>query len=631
MHSPPTLSPPHDYNFSSTVYDESSAPPTDHEDAYATTDDEMARLAPGVETTSSRSSISSLPASVVVGPTVSPPGKPVTPIRKPPGLGHTRGGSGFKSLGRRDGALQDHDREMTPFRHPSSVRAMQMRDEFDDDDDMTPGHRRCGSRVSGGRLSTFSTRSSNSTNPSPTKRGGGNRSSQSSPQKSGSKLRKEFPLVLLHCSLLSPSLGLQMKMPESWWLKEVLPEKYWNRWKTLEEKVLGNGEVRTRGVLIPHPKADYELLEERLLESLELERPRVRSGHFLGAEQEKVESVEEENEAESTRSSQCPDCGKAVSTGVEMERKWEIKVYAANGLMRAGAWGAAWGEMEKVDVEVGVWMPVEVRREVEARLHDMGYTGLEEDDTVHGDMEESEEERRRREIYGSSAPDPQEKVDELFNEEYQASGPQSDEQHPHPATAQHPPTADLQLLLVRYLKALAQDRRNMVIALLSMIVLFCAMTAPASQAASSGNLLPSTRQEYTTTTTTVTETAMATTVSECVLATSTLLPEGMAPLSSIPEAEDLSVRKTASPTQDPSANKSTSTTTTTTTTTAAAAAIHEVSASESSSTKTAAAAEAAAATPPSEDSQPVTQQIVAAFLADEVPSAVAEQPGAQIA
>jgi len=526
-----------------------------------------------------------------------------------------RTGSGLKSLGRRDGALQDRDREATPFRHPSSVRAMQMRDEFDDDDDMTPGHRRCGSRMSGGRLSTFSTRSSNSTNTSPTKRGAGNRSSQSSPQKSSSKLKKEFPLVLLHCSLLSPSLGLQMKMPESWWLKEVLPEEYWNRWKTLEEKVLGNGEVRTRGVLIPHPKADYDLLEERLLESLELERPRVRSGHFLGVEPGKVESAEEESEAESTRSSQCPDCGRVVATGVEMERKWEIKVYAANGLMRAGAWGAAWGEMEKVDVEVGVWMPAEVRREVEARLHDMGYTGLEEDDTVHGDVEESEEERRRREIYGSSAPDSQEKIDGLFDEEYHEPRPQSEERHPHPATAQHPPTADLQSLLVRYLKALVQDRRNMVIALLSMIVLFYAMTPPASQAASSGNLFPSTRQGAMTTT--VTKTATATAVSECASATSTLFPEGMAPLSSISAAEGLSVRETASATQDASANENTPTT---------AAAIHDMSTSESSSTKTAAAAAAAAAvaTPPSEESQPLVQQTVAAFLADEVPSAIAE-------
>jgi hypothetical protein len=397
MHSQPTLSAPHDYNFSSTVYDQSSAPATDHEDAYTTTDDETARLAAGAETASSRSSISSLPASVM-GPL---PDKPTTPRSRQRGLDHARSGSGLRSLGRHDPALQSRDRDMTPFRHPSSVRAMQMRDEFDDDQDLTPGHRRRGSRLSAGRLSTFSERSSNSTNASPTKRSGvGGRSSQSSLQKSSSKLKKEFPLVLLHCSLLLPNLGLHIKTPESWWLKEVLPEEYWKRWKTLEEKVLGNGEVRTRGVLIPHPKSDYELLEERLLESLELQRPRVRSGHFLGPERE-VEGVEEESEAESTQSSQCPDCRGKVSTGTEMERKWEIKVYAANGLMKAGAWGAAWEEMEKVDVQVGVWMPAEVRREVEARLLDMGYTGLDEDDTVQGDTEESEEERRRRET-GSS-------------------------------------------------------------------------------------------------------------------------------------------------------------------------------------------------------------------------------------
>jgi hypothetical protein len=152
----------------------------------------------------------------------------------------------------------------------------------------------------------------------------------------------------------------------------------------------------------------------------------------------------------------------------------------------------------------------------------------------------------------------------------------------------------------------------MVIALLSMIVLFYTMTAPASQAASSGNLLPITRQEYMTTT--VTKTAIATTVSECASATSTLFPEGMAPLSSVSAAEDLSVRKTASAPQDTSANESTSTT---------AAAIHDTSASESSSTKTAAAA-AAAATPLSEESQPEVQQIVAAFSANEFLSAVAE-------
>jgi hypothetical protein len=583
MHPQPTLSPPHDYNFSSTIYDESSAPTTDHEDAYATTDDETARLAAGAETTSSRSSISSLPASVVVPP----PDKPVTPTRSPPGFGHLRSGSGLRSMARRDAALQDRGPDVTPFRHPSSVRAMQMRDEFDDDHDLTPGHRRCGSRMSVGRLSAFSAQSSNSTTTSPSKRGGP-RSGPSSPQKTGSKLRKEFPLVLLHCSLLPPTLGLNIKMPESWWLKEVLPEEYWKRWKTLEEKVLGNGEVRTRGVLIPHPKADYDLLEERLLESLELERPRVRSGHFLGAQREEVEGAEDESEAESTQSSQCPDCGRKVPTDVEMERKWEIKVYAANGLMRAGAWGAAWGEMEKVDVEVGVWMPAEVRRDVEARLLDIGFNGLEEEDTIRGETEESEEERRRREIYGSPAPDTQEKIDGLCDDEYHDRRPErGDHHHIHPTPGQHPPPVDLQALILNYLRALAQDRRNVAIAFLTILVLFYAMTSPASRGASSDSFPPSVPPDITTST--ITTTATSTTRPDCALDPSTSYLECISALTSTSASECASVTGSAS--------------------------------SQASSTIKGTPPTAAAAIGSSDESQPVARPVVAALVQEEVPVA----------
>src|SRR5438045_3328929 len=111
MHPQPALSPPHGYNPSSSIYDESSAPTTDHEDTYATTDDDTARLAAGAETTSSRSSISSLPASVMVPP----PGKPATPTRSPPGFGHLRNRSGHRSMARREAALQDRGQDMAPF------------------------------------------------------------------------------------------------------------------------------------------------------------------------------------------------------------------------------------------------------------------------------------------------------------------------------------------------------------------------------------------------------------------------------------------------------------------------------------------------------------------------------------
>ena len=470
--SAPPLSSGYNYNFSSTVYDESSAPPTDAENDYTTTDEEApGHPYPGAATTSSRSSISSLPVSVAPSAHINPSDKPETPTRNIEGH-HARSGSAYRYLGPRAGGLYDH----SPFRNPSSVRAMQMGDEGDGGRDFTPLHRRRDSRMSADRLSTFSVRSSNSTT-SPTKKRGAQRSSHSvSPQKtmSSSKLKNEHPLVLLHCTILEPYLGLQVRVKDPVLLREVLPEKYWRRWKTLGDKVAKNGEVMQRGVLIPHPKGDYEILEEKLLESLELERPRVRQGHFLGSPQSENEIDEtKDTETEAAHSARCIDCGGDVTFDVEAERKWEIKVYAANGLMRAGAWSAAWAEMEKVDVEVGVWMPEEVRREVEARLNELGF-GEDDEDMEPSDSAESEEERRRREVYGSSSPQSQEKIDGLFDEEIYPSHRRQEAEQER-STPTHQPASDLQAVITYNLKVLTQDKRNIVIVLLSLLVLSFSM------------------------------------------------------------------------------------------------------------------------------------------------------------
>ena len=508
----------HDHSFLSKLHDESSDSATDQENGYTSEEGGTARLDYPPAATSSRSSISSLPVSVAASAIPSLHDKIVTPTKARPG--HLRTESGLRLLVRR-GVETEGDRDMTPFRNPSSVRAMQMRDDYDDEDEITAKIYRRGSHISVGRQSAFSTRSSNSTTTSPTKRGSGgrSRSNHSSPQKSLSalKLKKEFPLVLLHCSLLPPALPLQLRIaghhPDL--LKEVLPEEYWKRWKVLEDKVTRNAEVRARGVLIPHPKVDYDLLEERLLESLELERPKLRSGHFLGNQQEDVDVEEEESEAESTQGSKCPDCGRKVALEVEMEKKWEVKVYAANGLMRAGAWSAAWAEMEKVDVEVGVWMPEGVRREIDARLHDMGLKDEDIED-VHGEekeheeVEETDEERRRREIYGNPGRNTQENIDGLFDEDLQA--PQSDDhQQQHHPTHQQPPARDLQTLAINYLKYLAKDFRNVALVFLSVLVLFYAMAQPTTKAtipAVSGNFTPEV------VTTTITATSTSNTIAE---------------------------------------------------------------------------------------------------------------------
>jgi hypothetical protein len=420
----------------------------------------MSRL--NAETASSRSSISSLaacvaPSAMAFGPDAA------TPTKNPEPHGVRVGSLSNEGQGRKWRG--------SPFRNPSSVRSMQMQD----DDDVIPNHRIRTSRTSR-NMSTFSARSSDSV--TQTKRRSA-RNSLLSPKVA--KVKKEFPLVLLHCSLLPPAMPIKGRRADVALLQAVLPEEYWRRWELLTDKITNDLEIQSRGVLIPHPKADYEFLEERLLESLELARPKLRSGHYYG-----IENVDEVEESESdtetaTRGTKCRDCGKRVVQDAAHDRKWEVKVYAANGLMRAGAWSAAWNEMEKVDVEVSMCLPDDVRREVEERCLDLGFGQDLAPDEVHA-HEPDEAETRRREIYGTPAHTPQEKVDGFFE-----SSHQYEDVHREPFVSQHQyrhgvstPDIELKQLFINYVKVLAQDKRNMVIAVLSFVVLFFALGTSAS-------------------------------------------------------------------------------------------------------------------------------------------------------
>lgn len=203
---------------------------------------------------------------------------------------------------------------------------------------------------------------------------------------------------------------------------KVMPEWLVENYKILEEK-LQDIVLMRRGLLIPHPREEYDVLEERILESLELKTPRLlKCGHFVGPEAdiddqgddvEDVRSVtddvtgrgsrmsgmsggtvtaEEEAEwayptPEADDESICTDChrqvkrpGKGVGRGT---KRWDLKIYAANGLMRAGAWSAAWSEMERCDVEISPWIPEVVRKALEKR------------------MEEEKEAMRRKQLYAA--------------------------------------------------------------------------------------------------------------------------------------------------------------------------------------------------------------------------------------
>lgn len=294
-----------------------------------------------------------------------------------------------------------------PFRTPSSVRAMQM---------SSPTPSLFSSPRSAKRhLSTVSRIGTPTSQYSPSKR---------TPTRFK---KKELPLVLLHVTVLPLQWAYSHLMsspdvPES--LQGVRAS-----WRFLHDK-LGDT-VLERGILLPHPQDSYEALEERLLEALELPvRPRARilkCGHYMGPLDSETPSSDEESgnieyfrRESSTDRKWCDICGREVrlEDGGVMSKEGErfrVKIYASNGLMRAGAWAAAWREMERVDVEIEPFIEVGLHAELEhlattatilqdmepERDHDDGFVdeGVVEhvhDGAAHDEQRAIEEEEQRR-------------------------------------------------------------------------------------------------------------------------------------------------------------------------------------------------------------------------------------------
>ncbi|KAJ5161950.1 hypothetical protein N7492_007342 [Penicillium capsulatum] len=347
------------------------------------------------------------------------------------------------------------------FRKPSSVRAMQMHteDEADDDEFLTPPRRRAGMRSPGS---------------SPLKR-----SPYYSPSASSNKpkVKKEYPLVLLHCTLLAPSLPVPgAALPQNQKIvEEVLPPQYWKRWRRLQDKA-GSGVLRDRGVLISHPEDLYDMLEERLLESLELQRPRLEHGHFVGHEEsggagsEGELSDQGESETDGEQGDECPDCGRRVMCHGNSNRKWEIRVYAANGLMRAGAWAAAWREMEKVDVEVGLWLPSDIRRALEKRLAEDSakYTT----GTAASDQAPELDTRPASPSRHTRGPSVADSVDSRPSDPVRVDPGSKPSERMNDAPKHQ---IALHTLCINYLRVLAGDRRNIALVLMSVLVVFLAI------------------------------------------------------------------------------------------------------------------------------------------------------------
>lgn len=351
----------------------------------------------------------------------------------------------------------------SPFRNSSSVRAMQL--------EATPPPYLPLSQSR--QRSAFPTPSRNGTPKSVRSGHSGIRMSPSkmSPTKR-LNVKKEYPLVLLHVTLLPiPEIYSAMVMDQ------VLPGYLLENWKVLREKARDT--VLERGILIPHPKEDYDLLEERLLESLDLKTPRIlKCGHFhLDPDEEAdVAGSDSEDDEDDDDADICDDCGRRVRDGRygsgSGNRRWDIKVFAANGLMRAGAWGAAWREMERVDIEIIPWMEEEVKRELALRTEEERKHAalLQEEIVTQSEQRPNMDEERLREIYGNDIP--------AFTD---SKAEQTPSLQPDPAPHRRQEEVPLQDLLKNYLIAAAQDRKNIAIFVLTLFVLYLSVAwAPTS-------------------------------------------------------------------------------------------------------------------------------------------------------
>ncbi|KAH7081089.1 hypothetical protein FB567DRAFT_532437 [Paraphoma chrysanthemicola] len=289
-----------------------------------------------------------------------------------------------------DDARYTPRKERPRFRNPESVRAMQMASP-----PLLPTIETSQERLKGSYKLMTPSRSGRSETPvsKKTRSRRGSVRDQHSPRPTPTP--QQAPLVLLHVTILPPQVPYSHDL-----MVRIMPEWLVENYKLLDEK-LQDIILMRRGLLIPHPRDEYDLLEERILESLELKTPRLlKCGHFVAPDEysdDEDEGYEASAAGDSTgrgsrmsggtfteeqewmenplaETGMCTDCncelkrpGRGVGAG---KRRWDIKIYAANGLMRAAGWTACWNDMERCDVEISPWIPLELRKTLERRVQE---------------------------------------------------------------------------------------------------------------------------------------------------------------------------------------------------------------------------------------------------------------------
>ncbi|KAI5209518.1 hypothetical protein E4T39_00885 [Aureobasidium subglaciale] len=223
-----------------------------------------------------------------------------------------------------------------------------------------------------------------------------------------------------------------------------------------------SGLVAQRGILIAHPREEFELLEEGVLEALDLLPERI--GYDGQYRPRTPGIVLDDEEAEEDREAKpCETCQRVHAS----EAAWYTRVYAANGLMRAGAWAACWSEMERVDVEVRPCISEELcqrlddMQSAEQAVHEHG-----KHDQNHQTIHEIQNAELSEQWIQLPAPLPTQcsttSAAGYRNQDKRSDDPFHTLQNDLPPVYQ-PKDVPLCLVLRNYIYLVLQDRRNVIV------------------------------------------------------------------------------------------------------------------------------------------------------------------------
>jgi len=238
----------------------------------------------------------------------------------------------------------------------------------------------------------------------------------------------------------------------------------------LREKATSH--IMQRGILVDHPEGDMDLLKRRLLHALELMDSTQASDNHNNSDDD-----DDEDAFDSAISISGDDL---VQTRTKKPREhlhtstystWEIRIFAANGLMRADTWASAWNEMERVDVEIMPHIPSELRRELD--LAKRREASLAREDEKEKKISVLEEQIQRLSVQRDvKVAEIIEQTEKPMAESSQPGKPETKEPLPPACRKREIP---LSILLRNYLYLLAQDTRNITVFGLSLLVLLMSM------------------------------------------------------------------------------------------------------------------------------------------------------------